>query len=42
MLLMMMMIRRDSHDDYHSEIGIDVEMKVWFGIANNNCEDNEQ
>ena len=37
----MMMIRRDSHDDYYSEIYIDVEMKVRFGIAND-CNDNEQ
>jgi len=31
-----MMIRRDSHDDYYSEIDIDV-----VGIAND-CGDNEQ
>jgi hypothetical protein len=36
-----MMIRRDSHDDYNSEIDIYVEMKVWFGIAND-CDDNER
>ena len=40
-MMTIMMIRRDSHDDYYSEIDIDVEMKVWFGIANN-CNDNEQ
>ena len=41
MMMMMMMIRRDSHDYHYSEIGIDVEMKVWLGIAND-CDDNER